>query len=226
MESRDINIFSGKYVSRSITQGPQLQTRVQGQCQHPGMVQASRESREESERYYTCCLEKKSWYSKSDEDSKELRRNVVFVNFAVDRFVLEDIASRTDIPWGLQNSVQFLNLNLKDIQKACHFGGFNGNREFLQQLRKLVPIKRVTFMENTSSREMIEVEDDLIHALCIQIGNNEYTTSERHKRFEFKFQVDWQWKPKEDLPPCASDIKLHDRTDLLKTSEEPSQNHR
>jgi hypothetical protein len=54
--------------------------RIQGQQQHPGILQTCREARTEAERYYTKCLQKRNYAGSG------LPRNIVYINFNVDRF--------------------------------------------------------------------------------------------------------------------------------------------
>jgi hypothetical protein len=77
--SRDVKLW--------IAYVPRISPRVAGQTQHPGIIQASRESRTEALRYYTQVWERCPQWCSDFEDPSDRFRNTLFINFAVDRFV-------------------------------------------------------------------------------------------------------------------------------------------
>jgi hypothetical protein len=128
-------------------------------------------------------LEKKVyWCIDPHARMKELRRNTVFVNFALDRFLVQ--ATWNSCVYS-QDFLNGLNFKLQDIRKAHHLGVFDDSPGFLKALLKIAPAKKVTILllRQTETEEDIPrlVSEQLRHMafllLLEKLLNRPFTTA-------------------------------------------------
>jgi DNA-binding protein len=164
-------------------------------------MHATRESRKEGGRYYTKCLERPR-ICVGKKNMEYVWRNTVYVNFDVDRIILQDTGSATTLAW---DGVNALKLLFKELQGAKHVHVLSDNLHYLDMILKLVNVEKFTVLPILET----ETEEDMHRALSQRLRFRGFTSSDRFKAWELDIEIEHKRAPEEvGLEPCAADRKI------------------
>jgi hypothetical protein len=215
--SRDVKLWTVKCGRTS--------SRIPGQTQHPGIVQASNESRTHALKYYTRLEEKCPQLRDGSEDTNDRFRNTLFVNFAVDRFFY-------DMGWSYRIDGFNIDPVHLDLLKHCarrieltKYAGENFSLDFMiwmvfDTLCEFKNLKELTLVcsdwasngeEQTISRylqrEDVNVAIRYHHELEWSYRMRNAVTGVQTHQVPVPIRIQWIFHEECDLSPCAAGQK-------------------